>query len=219
MPKQTFLNLEEGKRKRITDAFLREFAIKPFDEASITVVVKQLGIAKGSVYQYFEGKQDLFMYLVQQCSMVKHRYVASVNRSDYEDFWTYFRALYEYGFQFDSENPLESHFLHNLAENLDSPSIKHLYKEMLQQAVRAFEDLVTYEVEQGLFRKDISIKTMGFQLYKAGVSIQEYLLFTGVINPQQSIQKEAPVFQGKKQEMLQVVDEYIQLLRPAFNKL
>ncbi|QIA07629.1 TetR/AcrR family transcriptional regulator [Draconibacterium halophilum] len=218
MPKETFIKLKEEKKKQITDAFLREFAVKTYDEASISMVVKQLGIAKGSVYQYFNDKLDLFMYLVGESVAVKSRYTASLKREDYSDFWTYFSDLYVYGFQFDDENPLQSHFLHNLTQNLNSPSIKHLYNELLSQVVTGFEKMAEYEVQEGLFRSDIPVKTQGFFLYKIGISIQEQLEVTGVINPKESIKTQQPVYFGKKNDLMEVVADYIKLAKPAFDK-
>lgn len=218
MPKKTFFNLKPEKKKEVTDAFLREFSVNTFDEASITSVVKQLGIAKGSVYQYFEDKRDLFFYLVGESTSAKKKYIEGLAREDFPDFWAYFRALYEGGFQFDNENPLESHFLHNLADNLNSPSIAHLYRDMLHQTVRAFEKMVRYEVEAGHFRDDISTETMGFMLYKVGISIQEQLEFSGKINPKKSIRSHEPVYRGKKETLMRMVNDYIRLVKPAFDK-
>lgn len=64
MPKQTFLNLPEEKRKVFTEIALDEFANNDYNSASVSKIVETAGIAKGSVYQYFEDKQDLFMYLM-----------------------------------------------------------------------------------------------------------------------------------------------------------
>ncbi len=64
MPKQTFLNLPEDKRKAFIAIALDEFADNEYNTASISKIVEKAGIAKGSVYQYFEDKQDLFMYLL-----------------------------------------------------------------------------------------------------------------------------------------------------------
>jgi AcrR family transcriptional regulator len=64
MPKQTFLNLPEGKRKAFTEIALDEFANNDYNTASISKIVERAGIAKGSLYQYFEDKQDLFLYLL-----------------------------------------------------------------------------------------------------------------------------------------------------------
>lgn len=64
MPKQTFLNLPEEKRKAFTEIALDEFANHDYKTASVSKIVEKAGIAKGSVYQYFDDKQDLFMYLL-----------------------------------------------------------------------------------------------------------------------------------------------------------
>ncbi len=64
MPKSTFLNLPEEKRRAFTDIALAEFADHDYNTASVSKIVERAGIAKGSVYQYFADKQDLFMYLL-----------------------------------------------------------------------------------------------------------------------------------------------------------
>jgi len=66
MPLETFHRLSKEKRELFLDAALKEFAGHGFNEASITRLVQHLGIAKGSVYQYFSDKYELYQYLVQQ---------------------------------------------------------------------------------------------------------------------------------------------------------
>jgi AcrR family transcriptional regulator len=65
VPKQTFLNLPDEKRQAFTDIALEEFASHDYNTASVSKIVARAGIAKGSVYQYFEDKQDLFLYLLE----------------------------------------------------------------------------------------------------------------------------------------------------------
>lgn len=64
MPKPTFFNLPEEKRARFVDAAVAEFSAHTFAEASLSAIVREVGIAKGSVYQYFEDKLDLYRWLV-----------------------------------------------------------------------------------------------------------------------------------------------------------
>lgn len=218
MPKETFHNLPDEKKEKIKNAFLREFAVHPYDKASLSSVVKSLGIAKGSVYQYFDDKLDLFIYLIEECSAVKMKYIGHLKRKDFPDFWTYFRALYKEGVNFDLENPLESHFLHSLNDNLNSPSVKEIYDEMLTNIIAGFEKMAKHEVESGHFRDDIPIQTMGFFLYKSGRAINEQLEVTGVINPKESITKEKPVYERKVGELMQTVDNYITMLQQALDK-
>lgn len=63
MPKQTFFNLSDEKRARIADIATDEFAARAFGEASISRIVARAGIAKGSFYQYFDDKFDLYRWL------------------------------------------------------------------------------------------------------------------------------------------------------------
>lgn len=65
MPKPTFLNLPEEKRQAFLKIALAEFADNDYNSASISKIVERAGIAKGSLYQYFEDKQDLFLYLLE----------------------------------------------------------------------------------------------------------------------------------------------------------
>ena len=66
MPKQTFLKLADAKRKSFLHEAYKEFALHSFEAASITNLVKVLGIAKGSVYQYFKDKEALYTYLITE---------------------------------------------------------------------------------------------------------------------------------------------------------
>lgn len=65
MPKDTFYNLPQEKRERITELALEEFAQNAYHRASLSAIVERAGIAKGSMYQYFEDKFDLYLYLME----------------------------------------------------------------------------------------------------------------------------------------------------------
>ncbi|NLY51524.1 MAG: TetR/AcrR family transcriptional regulator, partial [Firmicutes bacterium] len=75
MPKDTFFNLPEDKRQRIIDAAIDEFAHRSFHDARITAIVDAAGIAKGSFYQYFEDKKDLFKYIIGLIAERKIEYI------------------------------------------------------------------------------------------------------------------------------------------------
>jgi AcrR family transcriptional regulator len=66
LPKQTFFNLPEHKRKTLIEAAEKEFTRAPLFEASIANIIKMAGIPRGSFYQYFEDKEDLYFYLLNE---------------------------------------------------------------------------------------------------------------------------------------------------------
>jgi len=51
----------EAKRARIVDAALRHFAAQGYHDARIEDLSAQLGVAKGSIFQYFGSKAGLFL--------------------------------------------------------------------------------------------------------------------------------------------------------------
>ncbi len=65
MPKQTWWNLDVAKREQIEYVALIEFAQYPYTQASVTSMVRRLQIAKGSIYQYFADKEDLYVTVVR----------------------------------------------------------------------------------------------------------------------------------------------------------
>lgn len=63
--KPTFDNIAPEKRRRILDAATVEFSLHGFENANMTVIAKKAQVSVGSLYKYFESKQDLFLTVVQ----------------------------------------------------------------------------------------------------------------------------------------------------------
>ena len=66
MPSATFLKLPAEKREKLLEAAAREFAQRPYNEASINQIVKDAAISRGSFYMYFQDKEELFRYVLRQ---------------------------------------------------------------------------------------------------------------------------------------------------------
>ncbi|MDR1271865.1 MAG: TetR/AcrR family transcriptional regulator [Clostridiales Family XIII bacterium] len=66
MPKPNFFSIREHKRKRILDAAYNEFLSYPYVKASVNRIARDADIAVGSLYQYFEDKDDLYIYILEE---------------------------------------------------------------------------------------------------------------------------------------------------------
>lgn len=75
MIKDTFYNLPDRKQNRIIDVSFKEFVAYGFDLASIQRIVKNAGISRGSFYQYFDDKADLFEFVLMQAAQRKLKYL------------------------------------------------------------------------------------------------------------------------------------------------
>ena len=65
MVRPRFAKLPERQQQAIVQAALDEFAAHGFHDASLNRVIEAAGISKGSLYYYFDGKEDLFAYVAQ----------------------------------------------------------------------------------------------------------------------------------------------------------
>lgn len=65
MPTSTFFNLPAPKREKLLRASIAEFARKPYSDVSINRIIQAAEIPRGSFYQYFADKADLFHYILR----------------------------------------------------------------------------------------------------------------------------------------------------------
>lgn len=63
--KAAFEKIPQEKRERILRVAREEFADNGFENTSIQKIAKRSGISVGSVYKYFENKENLFTVVVQ----------------------------------------------------------------------------------------------------------------------------------------------------------
>lgn len=65
MPTSTFFNLPPPKREKLLRAAVTEFARRPCGEVSINRIIQLAEIPRGSFYQYFSDKTDLFRHVLR----------------------------------------------------------------------------------------------------------------------------------------------------------
>lgn len=64
---ENFERLPFEKRKRIIDVCIEEFGDKGYTNASTNTIVKNAGISKGTLFNYFDNKKIFFfLYLIIQ---------------------------------------------------------------------------------------------------------------------------------------------------------
>ncbi len=95
MARRRFSELDDTRREGILDTAAVEFAARGYGGASVNRIIAQAGISKGSLYYYFEDKEDLFATVMEQALT---RMVAGAGFPSPEDltadtFWNTFRDL------------------------------------------------------------------------------------------------------------------------------
>jgi AcrR family transcriptional regulator len=156
VPTQTFWNLPEAKREALVRIALEEFADHDYTAASVSRVVARAGIAKGSLYQYFGDKQDLFLHLVDRAQSTLLDEVASGSSvpapGDTEPgLFTSLRAQMDATVRAGVAHPLEVRLL-------DRAYTGHVpfHDEVLARGRTLRREHLHHMVEQGIARGELS---------------------------------------------------------------
>lgn len=107
MPKQTFFNLPQAKQDTILNAAMQEFATAGYDLSSIQKIIKASDVSRGSFYQYFEDKADLFAEVMFIISTRKMKYIRPVmERSGDMGLFELLKDLVIAGVEFGINDPI-----------------------------------------------------------------------------------------------------------------
>ncbi|MGE0978315.1 TetR/AcrR family transcriptional regulator [Bacillus thuringiensis] len=96
MPKQTFFNLASEKKEALIQAAMKEFSRVPLFEASISNIIKDAEIPRGSFYQYFEDKEDVFFFILDEYSKRDNEKIISILKEKDGDLFEAYIELYQY---------------------------------------------------------------------------------------------------------------------------
>jgi AcrR family transcriptional regulator len=215
MPSETFLNLPEEKRQRFIEVALAEFSEHNFDTASINRIIKDVGIARGSVYQYFSDKLDLWLYLKEYSEQQKMKFIQMPDRKLFSNFWEYYRQLFWQGIEFDLKAPLCSRFLYRIGYKESSKEVQHYLDGWKKKASVIFTQWVEEEKKTGDINPSISTETAVHFLVSMSTSIAELLQNKYQVNFDENIKSGKPVFADNIDEFKSAVDDIIQLLVKA----
>jgi AcrR family transcriptional regulator len=66
MVRPRFFKLPEQQQQTIVRAAVDEFSAHGFRDGSLNRVIEAAGVSKGSMYYYFDGKEDLYAYVTRR---------------------------------------------------------------------------------------------------------------------------------------------------------
>ncbi|MBI9009303.1 MAG: TetR/AcrR family transcriptional regulator [Tenericutes bacterium] len=160
IPKKTFINLDKEKQNRIIECAFDEFATTDFSHAKLSNIIKNAKIPRGSLYQYFEDKTDLYLYLIDLTAKEKMEYM----KDDFNNpmdlpFLDLFKKMYISGIQFAANNPkmvsMFSHLLANKGEIFDK-----VMKNNFDVALDIYCKMIDRDKSLGRIRKSIDTKVL-----------------------------------------------------------
>ncbi len=175
VPKDTFFNLSEEKRQKIIGAAIDEFAKLHYSSVTINGIVQAAGIPKGSFYQYFENKDDLYIYLFIEIGDTKidmfERIKAKIPVISFKEYMMeYIRELKKLEASNDQISHLKGEFLNECPQHIK----KQILKIEMPKSIKAFRGVIDSYIEKGEFRKDLDSRSAAYVTVMSISNLEHY---------------------------------------------
>lgn len=146
---------KEARKEKILDAALECFSTKGYSASTVDDIVKYSELSKGSVYNYFKSKEEIFLSLLHQRSnAVLENLKANLARIDspVEKLKYWIRTDLPYDIN-------KRKFMHVHIESWlyasDAPHIKEILKKNFDALFQLAEEIISEGQEAGEVKKDI----------------------------------------------------------------
>ena len=173
MPKDTFFHLKEEKREKIEKALINEFSKGSLEKASISNIVAEAKIPRGSFYQYFKNKEDAIKYVVHKYSKIEKNKLSDFLEETNGDIFEASLKIYDYMVEKATDNEklkLITNILQELRKNNinifdkqeDEKEKEIINKKINQELLKIEEpdDLEYIMKILGTITRNIAIETM-----------------------------------------------------------
>lgn len=154
MPKVTG-QYKSDLREKIIEAAIESFAQTGFDKTKMEDIAKRLGLSKGTIYLYFNSKEDLFLAICEHYVKVmrdqQHSAIFSKKEDlvlDSEHFYENFRRL---------EQGKDRVMLEMVVESSRNSRLK---KGMYEHRLKVYDAVVEHlnrQIEKGFIKKGIDV--------------------------------------------------------------
>jgi len=175
LPFPTFENLPEEKKKRIIDAAMDEFSENSYNAASLNRIVKAAGISKGSLYQYFADKRDLYFFLLDRIAQEKLKLVQKTARdASHASFFEVLGLVLQTALELARTKPRYALIANRMLDD------RQVEEEVLQRYGSSsdsfFQPLLARAIQQGEVKGDLDIELVSKLLTACMLATGEYMI-------------------------------------------
>lgn len=177
MPNKTFMNLPSDKKNRIMAATINELGLHTYEHMNLSNIIRNSGIPRGSFYQYFKDKDDLYQYFMSHIAQKKIEHWGDLYDSNLKiSFLDRYYQICLRGFTFAKNNP---DLMKAGQKIMDSDYFKksEMTKSTLQKANSLFSSFIVKDQQLGLIRKDIDPSIIASLLldFMNHITLNEYM--------------------------------------------
>lgn len=156
---EKFKQLNPEKKERILNAAYDEFAEKGYKNASTNVIAKNAGIGKGTLFNYFGTKENLFHYLIEYgFNTLKREYLDKIDYNE-TDFFERMNKTGQLKWKVYFKYEALGSFMANVFMHLEEYDLPDELKNKREIAEGVWTRTLTENIDFSKFREDIPVET------------------------------------------------------------
>jgi len=161
MPKPTFSNIAPEKRERVLKEAARLFATRGFAETDMAELASRAAVSKGSLYDYFESKEDLYLSVCRDALARSRRAVYGGIKPDW-DIYRQIDHIFRKGTAFARANPEYVRMYLNVSASGMEQFADKLTLEVEGYTSDHLKVLLKQGIEDGIVRSDVDVNLAAF---------------------------------------------------------
>ncbi|MBI9068989.1 MAG: TetR/AcrR family transcriptional regulator [Salinivirgaceae bacterium] len=217
MALQTFLNLKDERQEEILEICYKEFALKGYDSASLSDIVKTCALAKGSFYRYFASKKELYTFLLEKAKNKRLSNLHELILNPEIDFFELIKLNFLEKVQFDLDFPSIGGFLYKVMHEKDNNEIadiiQHLYDSVLMQT----KQIITIDKYRNQLL-DLDLDMMTFQIFHMQLWLYDYVAKKFNLNYEENIKSGKPILNISKTDLENIINQSVSMLKSGISK-
>ena len=169
--KPTFDNIPPEKRRRIIETATMEFAKKGYHDASISNIASKSGVSVGSIYKYFDNKQDLFLTIVDHSISRMEKLLLGLAKED-EDVIIKVEKILREIISASREDGILIKLYNSMTAVNDKKLARQFAVEMESMTAEIYIEAIKEGQKSGEIRKDIDPRVAAFLIDDLFMSLQ-----------------------------------------------
>lgn len=197
MPRPRFHKLPTEQQQAILRAALEEFSAHGFNAASLNRIIDAAYISKGSMYYYFDGKEDLYAHVarVELGRLLEAAGPFPVPAAREPDaFWTTLTEYYLLIMGSLASSPKLAALARGWITASASPALQQAQKEMEAVLMPWFKQALAAGQRARAVRKDVPMGLLIAIVFGMGQAMDMWLMTQGL--DERTLRKLAPIFIG-----------------------
>lgn len=162
-----FMRVKEGNKDRdILDAAIKVFGEFGYHKAKISKIAEVAGVATGSVYVYFEDKEDIILRIFEEIWVKLHDELLPIKSNKLLSPIDKFDAMLDLFFDIYTENPSLAMVFVNEQNHLQRSADKR-FTIYYDKFMNIGEEIIKEGIEKGVFSETIDVSILRYYVFGA----------------------------------------------------